>query len=485
MESQESRLEKDGNGTNLDDVTETNYVTWDPQDPTHPRNWPLWKKRSHILLVALITFLTPFASSMVAPAIPQLKTKFHFESGILGSFIVSIYLLGYVFGPLVVAPMSEMYGRLPVYHFCNVGFVVTSIACAVSTNVHMLIGFRFLAGTFGSSPIALGGGTISDMIVQEERGLALSVSAFGSLWGPVLGPVAGGFVTQSLGWRWVFWIITIASGTIALITAIIMRETYAPLLLERKASKLRKSTGNTSLKVEPASSTPISATELFWRTVTRPSKMILFSPIILSLGIYTGIVFAYLYLMLVTFIEVYEQKYGFGIGITGLTYLGLGVGCSIGMIGFGTASDRIMKRQTARGKPNIPENRLITMIPAVVMLPVGLFWYGWTAEKGVYWLVPIIGTAITGCGIIVIWISIQAYLVDAFTTYAVSAVAANTIIRSFFGAFLPLAGQPLYDALGLGWGNSLLAFIAVAMIPTPWVYLRYGVRMRERWALEL
>ncbi|CAG8971641.1 hypothetical protein HYALB_00003109 [Hymenoscyphus albidus] len=169
MESQESRLEKDGNGTNLDDVTETNYVSWDPQDPTHPRNWPLWKKRSHILLVALITFLTPFASSMVAPAIPQLKTKFHFESGTLGSFIVSIYLLGYVFGPLVVAPMSEMYGRLPVYHFCNVGFVVTSIACAVSTNVHMLIGFRFLAGTFGSSPIALGGGTISDMIVQEER----------------------------------------------------------------------------------------------------------------------------------------------------------------------------------------------------------------------------------------------------------------------------------------------------------------------------
>ncbi|CAG8971642.1 hypothetical protein HYALB_00003110 [Hymenoscyphus albidus] len=152
-----------------------------------------------------------------------------------------------------------------------------------------------------------------------------------------------------------------------------MRETYAPLLLERKASKLRKSTGNTSLKVEPASSTPISATELFWRTVTRPSKMILYSPIIFSLGIYTGIVFAYLYLMLVTFTEVYEQKYGFGIGVTGLTSLGLGVGCSIGMIGFGTASDRIMKRQTTRGKPNIPENRLITMIPAVVMLPVTYF----------------------------------------------------------------------------------------------------------------
>lgn len=91
---------------------------------------------------------------MIAPAAPQLKDELHFESEILGSFIVIIYLLGYVFGPLVVAPMAEMYGRLPIYNVCNAGFVVTSIACAVSTNVHMLIGFRFLAGTFASSPIA-------------------------------------------------------------------------------------------------------------------------------------------------------------------------------------------------------------------------------------------------------------------------------------------------------------------------------------------
>lgn len=177
------------------------------------------------------------------------------------------------------------------------------------------------------------------MIVQEERGLALSVSAFGSLWGPVLGPVAGGFLTQAVGWRWIFWVITIAvchsirrrrvyadnrqSGTVSSITAVVMRETYAPVLLERKAKKQRKNTGDLSLKVEPASSTPVSAGQLFWRTITRPSKMILFSPIILSLGIYTGIVFAYLYLMLVTFPEVYQQKYGFGLGVTGLTYLGM------------------------------------------------------------------------------------------------------------------------------------------------------------------
>lgn len=102
-----------------------------------------------------------------------------------------------------------------------------------------------------------------------------------------------------------------------------MRETYAPVLLERKAKTLRKTTGNLSLVVERPASAPSSASELFWRTITRPSKMILFSPIILSLGVYTGIVFAYLYLMLVTFTEIYEQKYGFSIGVTGLMYLGM------------------------------------------------------------------------------------------------------------------------------------------------------------------
>ena len=175
MESQDNKPERTVEASGGVDAIENGeiYVSWDgPEDPANPRNWCLSKKSRHILLVALITFMTcepslrfltkflfanfnrPFASSMVAPAIPQLKSQLHFENNILGSFIVSIYLLGYVFGPLVVAPLSEMYGRVPIYHFCNIGFIVTSIACAVSSNVHMLIGFRFLSGTFGSSPVA-------------------------------------------------------------------------------------------------------------------------------------------------------------------------------------------------------------------------------------------------------------------------------------------------------------------------------------------
>ena len=146
---------------------------------------------------------------MFAPGVPEVVTEFKSANIQLASFVVSVYILGYAFGPFLIAPLSELYGRLVVYHTCNVGFVVFTIACAVSSNLNMLIGFRFLEGCFGSAPLTLGGGSIADMIIQEKRGAMMSLWAMGPLLGPVVGPVAGGFLSQAKGWRWVFWLITI------------------------------------------------------------------------------------------------------------------------------------------------------------------------------------------------------------------------------------------------------------------------------------
>lgn len=153
---------------------------------------------------------SPLASSMLAPGIPKVLSEFNSHNSQLGSFIVSIYILGYAFGPLVIAPLSELYGRLIIYHICNILFVVFTIACAVSSNIDMLVVFRFVQGLFGSCPLTIGGGTIADMIPQEKRGATIAIWALGPLMGPVVGPIAGGFVSQSLGWRWVFWILAIA-----------------------------------------------------------------------------------------------------------------------------------------------------------------------------------------------------------------------------------------------------------------------------------
>lgn len=149
---------------------------------------------------------------MFAPGIPEVLRDFNSSSLTLGGLVVSIYVLGYAAGPIIVAPMSELYGRSPVYHVSNVLFIIFTIACAVSSSLSMLIVFRFFEGVAGSTVITIGGGTVADLFIPEERGKAMAIWSMGPLLGPVIGPVAGGFLAEAEGWRWVFWVITIAVG---------------------------------------------------------------------------------------------------------------------------------------------------------------------------------------------------------------------------------------------------------------------------------
>lgn len=425
-----------------------NIVAWDgPNDPNRPQNWSTKKKWGNMAIVSSICFLTPLASSMVAPGVPLIMREFETSNETVGSFIVSIYILGYAIGPLVIAPMSEVYGRLPLYHTNNVLFVIWTMACALAPNVGSLLVFRLFAGLSGSCPITIGGGSIADTFSQEQRGGAMALFALGPLFGPVIGPVAGGFLAEAEGWRWVFWVILIAAGVFTTSAFFLMRETYEPVLLERRAARLRKETNNPNLRSKLASD--LTKKQFFIRAIVRPTKMLIFSPTILIFSTYMAIVYGYLYLLFTTFTLVYEDIYHFSQGSVGLTFLGVGIGSLLGLGVFGSLSDKLAKRMAAkRGGKMKPEYRLPPLIPASFMIPIGLFWYGWSAEKHVHWIVPIIGTAWVGLGMIAMFMCIQTYFVDAFTVYAASAIAANTVLRSAVGAFLPLAGPKMYATLG-------------------------------------
>lgn len=147
---------------------------------------------------------------MYAPGAGDMMKDFHQTNSTIASLSVTLFLLGFAVGPMLIAPLSELYGRLPLYHACNAIFIIFCIAAAVSTDIGMFLAFRFLAGCGGSAPLTLGGGTIADVIPQEKRGGAMALYAMGPLIGPVIGPVAGGFAAQSIGWRWTFWILAIA-----------------------------------------------------------------------------------------------------------------------------------------------------------------------------------------------------------------------------------------------------------------------------------
>jgi len=456
--------------------SDPNIVDWDgPDDQENPQNWPGKKKWTTGGLLAAVTFVTPLASSMFAPGVEDVLKEFHSTSTLLASFCVSVYILGYAIGPLAVAPLSEIYGRLPIYNISNVFFVIFTIACAVSSNLSMLIVFRFFAGMAGSTPITIGGGTFGDLFTVEERGSAMAVWAMGPLLGPVVGPVAGGFIAESIGWRWTFGIIAIMAGMLSVAMFVFGKETYSVKILEKKAARLREETGNPNLRSAlTASGTP---KELFLKAIVRPMKMLILSPIVLLLSLYMAFVYGLLYLLFTTITAVFQGRYGFSQGLAGVAFLGLGVGMMLGLVAFGLVSDKLVKKLSVNGVTK-PEYRLPPMIPGGIIIPAGFFLYGWTTYYKVHWMAPIIGTALVGVGLMGIFMATSNYLIDAFTIYAASALAASTVLRSLFGCFLPLVGPPLYEHLGLGWGNSTLGFIAVAMIPIPILFWKFGEKLR-------
>ncbi|KAH8198656.1 hypothetical protein TruAng_007197 [Truncatella angustata] len=450
-------------------------VDWDKpvdKDPENPLNWPDWRKWSIIGLLSFLSFLTPLASSMLAPGVPLVLKEFQTNNDQLATFVVSAFVLGFAVGPLVVAPMSELYGRTKIYHISNCLFVIFTIACAVSNSMGMLIAFRFLAGCAGVTVVTCGSGTIVDLMPPEKRGTAMALWSVGPLLGPVVGPVCAGFLVAAKGWRWVFWVIAIAAGVATVGSFFILRETYGPELLERRAKHLRKETGDpryhSSLKKQG------TASELFFLAIVRPARMLVLAPLVTTICIYIAAIYGISYLLFTTFTFVYSES-------AGLSFIASGVGTLAGLVYSGTQSDRIIRNKMAKGEPIQPEDRLSLIIvgPAVLCLPAGLIIYGWTAEKQVFWIGPMIGSAIMSMGMMGVFMGAQTYLIDSFPKHAASATAANGVLRSLLGAVLPLFGLQLYDALGLGWGNTLLGLILLVLAPVPVVISKFGHKIRS------
>ncbi|KAI1446987.1 MFS general substrate transporter [Annulohypoxylon stygium] len=459
-------------------------VDWDgPDDPENPMNWSGFRKGLHIAYVSLFVLYANLAATMFAPGAAALAAEFHVTSSTVATFTVSIYVLGFMVGPLFLAPFSELYGRLPIYYVCNFVYICFTLGCALSTNVGMFLAFRFLAGCASAGPLTIGGGTIADVTPQDKRGTAMASFLLGPLLGPTIGPIIGGFVSEYIGWRWTFRIILILSGSLSLAALLFLRETNARVLLQKKTERLRKETGNNNLTSKLQSK--LSPRELFARSTVRPIKMILFSPITSLLSLYTGVLFGLIFLLFTTFPSIFEGQYGFNPGSSGLAYLGLGIGMLCGLATFTLLSDKLLG-QTAGSKVAAPEKRLILMKWFAPITPLGVFLYGWSAYYKVHWIVPEIGTFIVGVGALFVMLPCQAYLVDAFgPEAAASALAANVIIRSPFGAFLTFAATPLYSNLGLGWGNSVLGFICFAFTPVPWLFFHYGEYLRTRFVVKL
>ncbi|EAW08799.1 putative MFS multidrug transporter [Aspergillus clavatus NRRL 1] len=464
------------------DRRDPKLVTWDgPDDPENPKNWPDKKKWAAVITVSLFTFISPVSSSMVAPALPSIAGEFQIGDQVTSQLTLSIFVLAYAVGPLFLGPLSEIYGRVIVLQLANLFYLVFNIACGVSQTKGQMIAFRFLSGLGGSAPLAVGGGVLSDCFRPEERGKSVAIYSLAPLLGPAVGPVVGGFISENTTWRWVFYATSIADGVIQFAGLFFLRETYAPKILKSRAEKMRKETGDPAYQTETERQNK-TLPQTMRTALVRPFRLLSTQPIVQVLAIYMAFIYGTMYLVLSTFSALWTTVYHESTGIGGLNYISLGLGFWLGSQICAPLNDRIYRHFKA-GNDNVgkPEFRVPLLFVAALLTPAGLFIYGWTAQARSHWIAPNIGACLFGAGNIIAFQCIQTYLVDTYTRFAASALAAVAFLRCLCGFGFPLFAPYMYNALHYGWGNSLLAFVSIVLgIPAPIFLWKYGEALRKR-----
>lgn len=357
-----------------------------------------------------------------------------------------------------------------------------NLGCGFSQNTGQLIAFRFLAGLGGSAPLATGGAVLSDMWLPEQRGQAIAIYSLAPLLGPVIGPVAGGWIAERSTWRWVFWSTTIVAALIQLCGLIFLKETYAPILLEQKAARIRQGMDpekGAFREIRTAQSTGKQNMGALWRkALTRPFIMFAHEPIIQLFGLYMAFIYGVIYLVLTTIPGIFSSVYHENVGIGGLHYIALGLGLFVTTQINARVIDRIYRSMKARnGGVGQPEFRLVTVFPGTALIPAGLLMAGWGTHT--HWIVVDIGLAMIGSGMILTFQGMQTYVIDAFTLHAASALAAVSFLRSLAGFGFPLFAPAMYNALGYGVGDTILAAVAIVVgPPAVFTFWKYGERIR-------
>ncbi|KAF8960814.1 MFS polyamine transporter [Flammula alnicola] len=463
------------------ETLDANMVTWDgPTDPQNPQNWSIGYKWLVTLVCIAMTVNVTFASSAPSSASRRIMSEFHVTAEI-SYLITTTFLLGYVFGPLFWGPGSELVGRKPIFTVAMVLYTLFILGQALAQNIETLLVTRFLSGFFAVAPLSNSGGVIADIWPAVGRGPATSLFTASVFLGPVLGPIISGYIIDShASWKWVFWVMFIFAAVCTLIMIVFLPETYAPVILQQKVKKLRKE--------DPVASKNLYAEHekqdwslkgVIRRTLFRPFKMLALEPILLLITIYVSIVYGLLYALFQAFPIVFIERRGFTIAQDGLMFVGVGIGTTIGSaINLWATAHYPELIKKWKGFPP-PEQRLFGAMLGSPLLVVGIFWMGWTGQySSIPWYVPGISTIIIGTGISLIFMSFLSYLVDTYLMYSASAFAANTVVRSSVAAAFPLFTVQMFTNLGVNWACTLLGLVALLFVPAPFLFYKYGPRIR-------
>ncbi|RDW83403.1 MFS general substrate transporter-56 [Coleophoma crateriformis] len=464
-----------GSGTEEDPFV----VEYIPGDRRNPMLFSKVKKWIITLLVAMATLAVAFVSAAYSGGVEEIIASFDISQEI-ATLGISLYVLGFAIGPLLWAPLSELYGRQILFFCTYAALTAFNAGAAGAKNITTLLVMRFFAGAFGSSPLTNAGGVIADMFNANERGVAISLFAVAPFLGPTIGPIVGGFLGETEGWRWVEGLMAIFTGVIWIVGALTIPETYSPVILRRRAAMMSKLTGKVyKSKIEVDYGTKTVTAE-FKVALSRPWKLLFLEPIVFLLSVYMAIIYGTLYMMFAAFPIVFEVGRGWSAGISGLAFLGVAVGMNLAVIYSLWDNKRYAKVAAENDMKAPPEARLPPSMLGSIFLPIGLFWFAWTNGPNIHWSVSIIATAPFGFGMVLVFLSILNYLIDSYVIYAASVLAANSVLRSLFGFAFPLFTSYMYDNLGIHWASSIPAFLALLCVPFPFLFYKHGAAIRSK-----
>ncbi|RYP23203.1 hypothetical protein DL767_008886 [Monosporascus sp. MG133] len=448
-------------------------------DPENPVNWRSGKKYFHLLVCFFIAFAASMGASIISAAHEQIMAEFGVSSTV--AFLpMTTYLLGLSLGPVAGLSLTQIAGRKAVWYVSIITGGTFCIAATLARSFSWFCIARFISGYFYGPGLFNSAGVIAEVFEGEARSAASCIVTLSPFVGSAIGPAIGVALLTKLAWRWTQYSVALLS-LFNLVLAKLSSDTYHQRLLRRRYIRL-------GLEVAQLPTPAALFRGLIELTILRPMLMLVTEPLVGLLSLYVASMFAIPFALFSGLFWVFQTDYGYTFWECRYLFYALGSGCVVGMFIPMISSVWYRFKYLRRFQPASipPESHILPAMIGSVLIPAGLFWFGWTAHLSVHRnLLPLIGIALFGAGNVSLFISSVLYHRDVYLRADwPSAAAAHFFACHALAAFFPLFALQSYQKLGVEWATSVLGFLAVAMIPLPFVLFKYGRALRGRSGYE-
>ncbi|KAL2392073.1 Efflux pump atB [Exophiala dermatitidis] len=491
-----------------------------------PLTWSSTHKTIILILSCYCTFAAAYSAGAYSIASAPQRQKWNL-SQVAFSAGVTTWCGGFALSPMILAPFSEINGRRPVFIGSAILFLAGLIACATTPSYAGMLVARFFVGAGASTFATMVGGVVSDLYDARHRNTPMAIYSGSALAGTGIGPLCSGFIVGRASFRWIYYHQIISLGIMVVVVWFFFKETRGSVLLSRKARVINEylekmdqyrglsqqnTTNNTSTGTQQVASdtdttntagekmvlddksktwttqrirykvladeSRSSLAHMLYLSITLPFKLLATEPVVFFFSLWVSFAWALLYMTFSVLPLVFSTRHGFTTEQNGAVFASISIGTILATV------VSIYQAQYARTRwPKLttsPEGRLYFACLESILLPIGLFWFGWTTYSSVHWISPVIAIGVAQMGIFVIYLAVFNYLADVYHRYASSALAAQSFMRNMMAAVFPLFTVQMFRNLGYPGASSLLGGISALLTVVPWVLLFNGEKIRAR-----